>query len=126
MVRLKVMLVDDEEDFTSALSERLELRGYSIMAVNNGAEALELFESDMPDIVVLDIKMPGISGIEVLKRIKSINSTIPVLLLTGYGSTEEGIKGMQLGASDYMMKPLNIDDLIKKIHASLGSVIEGE
>jgi DNA-binding response OmpR family regulator len=96
------------------------------MAVNNGAEALELFESDMPDIVVLDIKMPGISGIEVLKRIKSINSTIPVLLLTGYGSTEEGIKGMQLGASDYMMKPLNIDDLIKKIHASLGSVIEGE
>jgi DNA-binding response OmpR family regulator len=97
MVRLKVMLVDDEEDFTSALSERLELRGYSIMAVNNGAEALELFESDMPDIVVLDIKMPGISGIEVLKRIKSINSTIPVLLLTGYGSTEEGIKGMQLG-----------------------------
>ncbi len=119
MGELKVMLVDDEEDFTSALAERLELRGYKVFAFYEGEVALEEFEAQRPDVVVLDIKMPGLGGIEVLKRLKSIDQNVPVLLLTGYGSTEEGIKGMQFGAYDYMMKPLNIDDLINKINEAL-------
>ncbi len=119
MGELKVMLVDDEEDFTSALAERLELRGYKVFAFYDGEQALEEFESESPDVVILDIKMPGLGGIEVLKRLKTINASVPVLLLTGYGSTEEGIKGMQFGAYDYIMKPLNIDELINKLNEAL-------
>ncbi len=115
MSAFKIMLVDDEEEFTSALSERLELRGFQVMTVNNGEDALEIMEEEIPQVVILDLKMPGLSGIETLKRMKYISADVPVLLLTGYGSTEEGIKGMQMGAQDYLMKPLDIEDLIKKI-----------
>jgi len=115
-----VLLVDDEEDFTQALGERLELRDYGVRVAASGEECLERLESELPDVVVLDLRMPGLSGIEVLKRIKSEYPDLPVLLLTGYGSTEEGIKGMQLGAVEYLMKPLNIDELISKIHQAVG------
>jgi len=120
MSELKVLLVDDEVDFTQALGERLELRDYTVNVAGSGEECLKQLESGLPDVVVLDLKMPGLGGIEVLKRIRVDYPDLPVLLLTGYGSTEEGIKGMQLGAADYLMKPLNIDDLISKIHQAVG------
>ena len=117
---IKVLLVDDEQEFTSALAERLEIRGHTVQVADSGEEALQIAEAEPPQVVVLDLKMPGLSGIDVLKRLKSFLPQVPVLLLTGYGSTEEGIKGMQLGAFDYMMKPLNITDLIKKMQEALG------
>ncbi|WP_027370277.1 response regulator [Desulfovermiculus halophilus] len=120
MTGIKVLLVDDEQEFTGALAERLELRDYSVQTVDNGEDGLLAVENNPPHIVVLDLKMPGLSGLEVLKRIKSQHPDLPVLLLTGYGSTEEGIKGMQLGAMDYMMKPLNIDELIGKLQEAAG------
>ena len=120
MSEYKILLVDDEEDFTQALGERLELRDYKVKVAGSGEECLEELEAEVPDVVILDLKMPGLGGIEVLKRIRAEHSDLPVLLLTGYGSTEEGIKGMQLGAADYLMKPLNIDDLISKIHQAVG------
>ncbi len=120
MSELKVLLVDDEEDFTQALGERLQLRDYTVRVASSGEECLQELEKGVPDVVILDLKMPGLGGIEVLKRIREDYPGLPVLLLTGYGSTEEGIKGMQLGASDYLMKPLNIEDLISKIHQAVG------
>ncbi len=118
---LKILLVDDEQEFVTALAERLELRGYEVRAVNSGEEALQVLEADVPQAVVLDLKMPGLSGLEVLKRIKEQFQSLPVLLLTGYGSTKDGMKGMQFGAYDYLMKPLNIDDLITKVHEAVNA-----
>ena len=119
MSDMKILLVDDEQEFTLTLAERLELRGYEVLTASSGEEALQVLEDNLPQIVVLDLKMPGLSGIEVLKRIKAQYPKLQVLLLTGYGSTQEGIKGMQLGAYDYLLKPLNIDTLISKINEAL-------
>jgi len=117
---MKILLVDDEQEFTGALAERLELRGHAVQTVDNGEDGIQAVDNDPPQVVVLDLKMPGLNGIEVLKRIKSQYPHMPILLLTGYGSTEEGIKGMQLGAYDYMLKPLSIDELITKLHEAVG------
>lgn len=122
MSKLKILLVDDEQEFLSALAERLELRGYQVTAAGSGEAALKAFESEVPDIVVLDLMMPGLSGFDVLKQIKFRFEFIPVLLLTGYGSTKDGLKGMHYGAYDYLMKPLNIDDLITKIQEAVQAV----
>ena len=116
MNKIKLLLIDDEKQFVSTLSERLDLRGFEVKAVNDGEEGLKIVESNFPDLVILDLKMPGLSGIEVLTRIKSSHPDMPVILLTGYGSTEEGLKGKKAGALDYMMKPLNINELIAKIN----------
>ena len=116
---MKILLVDDEEEFVTTLAERLELRGIQALVATDGEAALDLIETDPPQIVILDVMMPGLGGLEVLKRIKAQTPQIPVILLTGRGSTQEGIEGMQLGAADYLMKPINIEELIKKIQAAI-------
>jgi len=121
MQNLKVLLVDDEEEFVTTLAERLELRGIQAQAVTDGEIALQMIETDPPRVVILDVMMPGLGGLEVLKRIKAQNSQIHVILLTGRGSTKEGIEGMQLGAFDYLMKPINIEELIKKMQEAIKS-----
>jgi DNA-binding response OmpR family regulator len=122
METMKVLLVDDEEEFVTTLAERLELRNIQALVATDGEAALAQIEADPPQIVILDIMMPGLGGLEVLKRIKVQNPQLPVILLTGRGSTKEGIQGMQLGAVDYLMKPIDIEELIKKMQA----VIKGE
>ncbi|NIO27728.1 MAG: response regulator [Candidatus Latescibacteria bacterium] len=127
MENWKVLLVDDEEDFVTTLAERLKLRGISAIIATTGDEALELIETDLPQIVVLDLIMPGLSGLETLKQIKSIRPAVQVILLTGRGSTKEGIDGMRLGAYDYLMKPIQIEELIEKINeAANAEASEGE
>lgn len=121
MENLKILLVDDEEEFVTTLAERLELRGLQARAALNGEDALRMIAADTPQIVILDVMMPGLGGFEVLKRIKAQYPQIPVILLTGRGSTNEGIKGMQLGAFDYLMKPLDIEELIKKMQEAIKS-----
>jgi DNA-binding response OmpR family regulator len=121
MKNLKVLLVDDEEEFVTTLAERLELRGLQAQAALNGEAALQMIEADTPEIVILDVMMPGIGGFEVLRRIKAQHPQLPVILLTGRGSEKEGVKGMQLGAFDYLMKPLNIEELIKKMQEAIKS-----
>lgn len=111
----KILLVDDEEDFVSTLAERLSMRGMQTQTANNGQEALRIIEENPPEIVVLDVMMPGMNGLEVLRRIKSSKPDMPVILLTGIGSTSEGVQGMELGAADFLMKPLQIEELIDKI-----------
>ena len=115
----KILLVDDEHEFITTLAERLELRGIGARVVFDGESALEAVAADEPHVMVLDVLMPGIKGLEVLERVKRTNPNVQVLLLTGHGSTRDGIEGMRLGAFDYMMKPLNIDTLIEKMESAI-------
>ncbi|MFP4392067.1 MAG: response regulator [Desulfohalobiaceae bacterium] len=119
-MNLKILLVDDEEEFVSTLSERLELRGYSTDTASDGQQALALLDATSFDIVILDLMMPGLSGLEILQQAKSLKPDLPIILLTGHGSTREGMEGMRLGAVDYLMKPLDIVELITKIEEAVG------
>jgi DNA-binding response OmpR family regulator len=112
---IKILLVDDEEEFTSTLAERLQLRGFEATTASDGASGINLIMAQPFDIAVLDLMMPGLNGLEALKQIKAIRPDLPVILLTGHGSTKEGMEGMRLGAADYLMKPLDIKDLLSKI-----------
>jgi len=111
----RVLLVDDEEEFVSALSERLALRGIEVDAALDGEEALAMLRDNEPDVVILDVMMPGLSGLEVLKQIKVTHPHSQVILLTGHGSTKEGIEGMRLGAFDYLIKPVDIEEMLEKM-----------
>ena len=115
MIKCKVLLVDDEKEFVTALAERLELRGFQVLVAMDGQGALGLIENDLPQVMVLDLKMPGIGGLEVLKRIKAQKLQIPVIILTGHGSMMEGKEGMDLGAFGHLIKPVDIGVLIEKI-----------
>ena len=115
MADYRVLLVDDEEEFVSALSERLTLRGIEVDSALNGEEALaRLVEKDF-EVVILDVMMPGLGGLEVLRQIKLIHPNTQVILLTGHGSTREGIEGMRLGAFDYLIKPVDIEEMLAKM-----------
>lgn len=110
-----ILLVDDEEEFVHTLSERLELRGLTCRVALNGETGLRMIEETPPDVVVLDMFMPGLKGLDVLKLIRERHPSVQVILLTGQGATKDGMDGMKLGAFDYMIKPLSIDDLTAKI-----------
>lgn len=119
MGRARILLIDDEEEFTSTLAERLDLRGYETETAYDGESGVHLIREKSFQIVVLDLMMPGISGLETLKQIKIVKPDIPVILLTGHGSTKEGMEGMKLGAYDYLMKPINIEELVEKFNEAL-------
>ena len=119
MDRMKILLVDDEHEFVTTLAERLELRNMNVSIAMDGEAALGVVENDPPQIVVLDVMMPGLNGLEVLEKIKAMDSKIQVILLTGHGETKDGIRGMQLGAFDYLIKPIDIDELIKKLNEAV-------
>jgi DNA-binding response OmpR family regulator len=111
----KVLLVDDEEEFVSTLAERLRLRDIVAEVALNGEQALKAVEERPPHVVVLDVLLPGMGGLEVLRRIRDSHPQVQVILLTGRGSDEEARKGMALGAVDYLVKPVHLEELIAKI-----------
>lgn len=111
----KVLIVDDETEFASTVAERLGLRGYQATAVFNAAEALLIIQRDLPDVVLLDLMMPGINGLETLRIIKETTPAVEVIILTGYGGVQGKLEGMESGAFDYIMKPVDIGVLMKKI-----------
>ena len=115
MVDYRVLLVDDEEEFVSALSERLMLRGIEVDTALNGEEALAIMVEKEFEVVILDVMMPGLSGLEVLKQIKTTHANTQVILLTGHGATREGIEGMRLGAFDYLIKPVDIEEMLQRM-----------
>jgi DNA-binding NtrC family response regulator len=125
MAEYRVLLVDDEEEFVSALSERLELRGIEVDSVLNGEEALDRLVEKEFEVVILDVLMPGLGGLEVLKKIKSTHPNTQVILLTGHGSTREGIEGMRLGAFDYLIKPVDIEEMLEKMKEAAKTVGTG-
>ena len=112
MEALRILIVDDEEELVSALEERLFLRGFQAKGVTTGEEALAHLADQACDVVLLDVKMPGLSGLEVIKRIKEKTPSPQVILLTGHSSVQDAERGMGLGAFDYLMKPIQIDELI--------------
>ena len=105
----KVLLVDDEREFVQTLSERLLLRDMGSAMAYDGESALRLVKEDEPEVMILDLKMPGIDGIEVLRRVKETNPEIEVIILTGHGSEADRETCMKLGAFAYLQKPVNID-----------------
>jgi len=116
---IKILLIDDEEEFVNTLAQRLEFRGYKAKTARDGQTGIDILVNESFDIVILDLMMPGLNGIDTLKQIKNNLPSLPVILLTGHGSTKAGIEGMHLGAFDYLMKPLDINDLINKIDLTL-------
>jgi DNA-binding NtrC family response regulator len=110
-----ILIVDDEDDFRITLVKRLQKRNLNVFGAENGLKALDLMNKLIFDVVVLDVKMPGMDGIETLQEIKKKSPLVEVILLTGHASIESGIEGMKLGSFDYVMKPVNIDDLLEMI-----------
>lgn len=110
-----VLLVDDEEEFLETLVKRLRKRKLTVSGVTSGEKAIEFLNNEQPDIVVLDVKMPGMNGIETLSEIKKHWPLVEVIMLTGHANMEAAIEGMELGAFDYLMKPMDIDELLYKL-----------
>jgi DNA-binding NtrC family response regulator len=124
MKKWRVLLVDDETEFTAALAERLALRGMDARTAASGEEALKLLESAPPHVVVSDVMMPGLGGIELLKRIHEHYSGVQVILLTGMSCAFDTQEAKRLGAFACLMKPLNIKELIETIHEAVAMVVE--
>lgn len=115
MERFKVLVVDDEEDFVETIVKRLKDRGLDAAGGLSGREALDFLDSNDHDVIILDVKMPGMDGIEALREIKKKRPTVEVIMLTGHGSVESGIQGLQLGAYNYIMKPVPLNDLLQQM-----------
>ncbi|MGE4552733.1 MAG: sigma-54-dependent transcriptional regulator [Desulfovibrionaceae bacterium] len=111
----RVLVVDDELDFLELFTKRFQRRGLDVASCSNGPDALRYLDEHEMDVVVLDVRMPKMDGIEVLKEIKKRHPAVQVIMLTGHGSVNSGIQGMSHGAYDYVMKPFNLDDLMGRI-----------
>jgi DNA-binding NtrC family response regulator len=115
MSEFNVLVVDDENEFREMTSKILTKRGLKVQDAESGEKALEILGQNRIDVVLLDVKMPGMDGIETLRQIRSIKPLVEVVLLTGHASVESGIEGMKLGAFDYLMKPIETDPLLEKL-----------
>ena len=112
---LSVLIVDDEAEFMETLVKRLRKRKLDVSGVTSGEAALEQLKETPFDIVVLDVKMPGMNGLDTLREIKKSYPLVEVIMLTGHADMEAAIEGMDVGAFDYLMKPIEIDKLLYKI-----------
>ncbi len=115
MDKFKVLLVDDEEEFVKSLSERLQLRELNTDLAHDGEEAMKIVTDEVPDVMVLDLRMPGIDGMEVLKRVKKNYPNVQVIILTGHGSDKDENMAKKHGAFAYLQKPANMDLLVKTL-----------
>jgi DNA-binding NtrC family response regulator len=114
-LKAKVLLVDDETDFLNTLAERLEARGLKVNTASSGEDAVTKVDNQSFDLIVLDLAMPGIDGLETLKRIKAKQPDAEIIMLSGQGSIKTSIEAMKLGAEDFIEKPVNITELLDKI-----------
>ena len=114
-----ILLVDDEVEFISTLAERLEIRGIAARVVHDGESALKAVAEDEPQAMVLDVMMPGMKGLDVLQRVREEHPAVQVILLTGQGKTRDGIEGMRYGAFAYLMKPLDLEELIHTLDEAI-------
>jgi DNA-binding NtrC family response regulator len=115
MEQINVLLVDDEDEFVKSLSERMKMRDLETDVALNGEQALKLVDEEMPDVMVLDLKMPGIDGLEVLRQVKKNYPQLLVIMLTGYGSEKVEEEARRLGAFEYLEKPTEMDKLVETI-----------
>lgn len=112
----RVLLVDDEESFVKTLGKRLSARGLVVDTSNSGEDAIAKAKRHAFDVIVLDLAMPGMDGIETLKRLREIDPDLQIVLLTGHGSIEKAVEATKLGAMDFLQKPASLSDLLKLIH----------
>ena len=113
-----VLLVDDEVSFVETMAKRLDRRGFTVLRAFSGADGLERLGTWLVDVVVLEVNMPGMGGLQVLREIKMRFPTVQVLMLTGHADMEVAISGMAMGAFDYLMKPVELNVLVGKIQAA--------
>lgn len=116
MDKIGVLLVDDEEELSLVLAERLQMRDYDAEGVVSAEAALERLKEKTFKVIVIDVKMPGMGGLELMRKIRHDYSGMKIILFTGHGSTKEGEQGIAEGAFDYLIKPVKIENLIKKIN----------
>jgi DNA-binding response OmpR family regulator len=107
--------VDDEEDYVRTMAERMEMRDVGSDVALNGEEAMAMLEGGLPDVMVLDLKMPGMGGLEVLEAVRKKYPRVQVIILTGHGSDKEEVEARRLGAFDYLQKPVEINDLMERV-----------
>ncbi len=119
---IRVLLVDDAKDFIKYMKKRLDARGLEVSTANSGREALALLDKEAIDVVVLDVLMPDMDGIETLQEIKTIKPDLPVIMLTGHGTVESTAEGMRLGAADFLLKPCDADTLLHSIEKAHGNL----
>jgi DNA-binding NtrC family response regulator len=118
---VRLLLVDDEKGFVDIISKRMSRRDIEVTKAFNGSEGIRALHGQDFDVAVLDLKMEDMDGIEVLKIFKKIVPDMPVIMLTGHGSEQAAREGIQFGAFDYLTKPCELEDLIRKIHEAIGS-----
>ena len=126
MIGLRVLFVDDEEELVSAVVERLQLRGIEAQGATAGADALKLIERETFDVVVVDVKMPGLGGLEIVRRVKAQHPGLQVILLSGHGSYADAEEGRHLGAFDYVEKPIDIEILIGILRNAVAATEQGD
>lgn len=123
-MEINVLLVDDEKDFVESLAERLKIRDYKVTTAFSGDEAINLVKNNEFDVIVLDVQMPGKSGIETLKELKNLEQLAQVIMLTGHATVKSAIEGMKNGAYDYLMKPTETEDLVEMLNKAYKLVEE--
>lgn len=115
MDEISVLLVDDEREFLDVLTKRLRKRKLKLTTANSGPEALQIIREVAVDVVVLDMKMPHMDGLQTLREIKKLKPSVEVIMLTGHADVDSAVEGLELGAFDYLMKPVDIDELLYKM-----------
>ena len=118
MLKMKLLLVDDEERFLVTVAKLLSRKGYKPLTASGGREALEILDREPVDVVILDVKMPGMGGLETLTEIKSRHPLVQVIMLTGHGTIDAAIESMEKGAYDYIIKPYDLDKLLEEAKAA--------
>lgn len=118
MEKMKIMLVDDEERFLLTTGKLLTKKGFDVLTASRGEQCLEMLADNLVHVVILDVKMPGMNGLETLQEIKREHPLIEVIMLTGHATVESAVEGLRSGAIDYLMKPVSVDDLIAKAEAA--------
>ena len=114
MVKMRIMLVDDEERFLQTMQKMLINNGYDAMTATSGEDCLKQLEQKLVHVVILDVKMPGMGGVETLKKIKHLYPRVEVIMLTGHATAASAVEGLKSGATDYLTKPASVDEIIAK------------
>jgi len=122
-----ILIVDDEEGICKSLGDILVDEGYNVLTANSGEEAIKILDEELPSLVLLDIWLPGIDGMEVLETIKNLHAQLPVVMMSGHGTIETAVKATKLGAFDFIEKPLSLEKVILTLkHALEMSRLEEE
>ncbi|MEW5733773.1 MAG: response regulator [Thermodesulfobacteriota bacterium] len=119
MAKARVLLVDDEEPFVATMQKRMAKRDLAVEGAHSGRDALAALDRGAFDVVILDVKMPGMDGIETLREIKARHPLVEVIMLTGHATVQSAIDGMKLGAFDYLMKPSELEEILAKVNEAV-------